>query len=148
MEKLKLEHVSAYLSYGLKVQLSNGVIHTLGVFDGGILYDLKVKPCLRDLSYLTKPIIENGVEFVPIEKFEIGDDSIADLNDYSTIEYDSGNVRLINKLGWIAEHKASFDLIFLPYGVVQKLFEWKFNVFNLPENLYVRVTDEFNPYEK
>ena len=29
---------------------------------------------------------------------------------------------------------------------MEKLLEWKFNVFNLPETEYIKVTEENNPY--
>ena len=33
------------------------------------------------------------------------------------------------------------------FDIFQKLLEWKFNVFNLPETEYIKVTEENNPYD-
>lgn len=79
------------------------------------------KPYLRPLSDLTSEIEHNGARFVPIEYFEIGDD------DNYAFEFDSGNIKLINKLSSIASHNVYHDIQFLPHAVVQKLTEWHFD---------------------
>jgi hypothetical protein len=142
---IKLKHIAPYLPYKLMVHnFLSGKQYELSVtsYIGDIQNKTESiknvlagisKPILRNMKDLMKEIEVNGEKFVPIEKFEIGDDSIADLTDTSTIEYNPGNIKLIASLQWIAEHNAIFDLIFLPYGVIQKLFEWHFDVFGLIE---------------
>ncbi len=85
------------------------------------------KLVLHPISKLTQEIEVNGEKFVPIEWFEIGDDD-------SGIEYDHGNVKLIKTLESIARHNNFHDVEFLPFSVVQKLFEWHFDVFGLISN--------------
>jgi hypothetical protein len=86
--------------------------------------DADFKPLLHPLSDLTKEIDHNGERFVPVEWFEIGDDG------GESLEYTHGNIKLIKTLKFIAEYNIHNDINYLPYGVVQKLHEWHFDVFN------------------
>lgn len=90
------------------------------------------KPILHPLSDLTKEITINGKTFVPIDMLwfdTLGTDNEAFDKDAFYNNYD-------------------FGFGFYPYKVVQKLFEWKFNVFNLPKHLWINVNDlPENPYK-
>ena len=130
-EKLELKHLAPYLPYGLKFQSSmdkpfeeygrqptwtfDGMTKLFGDYCLNTLeypdaYPIQlVKPILRPLSYLTKEIEVNGKKFVPIDYF-LGDD-----------------VDLILNAIQIK------DLSYLPYNLIQKLFEWNFDVFGLIE---------------
>ena len=76
----------------------------------------EIKPILHPLSDLTKEIEHNGEKFVPTEKLDhiltIYDNSvILELRDYKRI-----------------------DLIKYPLDIIQKLYEWHFDIHNLIEN--------------
>lgn len=83
------------------------------------------KLMVRPLWLLTKEITHNGETLVPVEWFEIGDD------ENECPEYTFGNITLIEDLCAIAEHNNTHDLQFMPYGVIQKLIDWHFDVFGL-----------------
>lgn len=136
--KLELKHLAAYLPYNLKVVVNSndkiiiepmvGIKHG-NVYVGGNAIDVsdgwQFKPILRPLSDLAKEITIETETFTPIEWFEIGDDGNASL------EYDCGNLKIISELILIAKHDIDKAISFLPFGAVQKLFEWHFDVFGL-----------------
>lgn len=104
---------------------------------------LKYIPILHPLTDLTKEIEHNGEKFVPIEWFEIGDD------ENNSNEYDSGNVKLIRSLKSLAENGIVNDVDYLPFGVVQKLIKWHFDITKLikkGEAIDVNTLPE-NPYK-
>ena len=151
MKEITLKEWSAYLPYGLKLWyednkdiyplvVSNNTVSIRGGFNINDVKSYNLKPILYDLSWLTREITHEGETFVPIEKFEIGDDD-------SGIEYDHGNIRLIKDLESISKYNSYHDIQFLPFEVVQRLIEWKFNIFFLPDELIVRVSEDFNPYK-
>lgn len=113
-----------------QINLEEGDYELVVTSDKGyFLCDLdQVKPILFPLYMLTQEIEHEGERFIPIDYFEISDEQ----SSYN-IEFDSGNIRLINDLTDIAKHNISFDIKFLPFEVVNKLTEWHFNVFNLSE---------------
>ena len=156
MKNLTIQHLAPYLPYGLQVKYNDCIykkthIATLsGVSNDGIettykrrfkgcsgdyisfkgrnnIVVLGVKPILRPLSDLTKEIEHNGERFVPVEYFEIGDD------DNYTYEFDSGNIKLIQKLKTISKYNVQFDIKFLPFEIVNTLISWHFDVFGLIE---------------
>jgi len=97
----------------------------------GYIQIKNVKPILYSMDMLTKPIEHKGERFIPVDKFEIGDDD-------SGIEYDHGNIGLIKDLESISKHNSYHDVQFLPYEVVQRLISWHFNVFGLDESEYIK----------
>jgi hypothetical protein len=142
MEKLELKHIAPYLPYKLKVKTPYGVdvpkvghIYTMmGVSfknKGGLGHDLyfefeeklgkemsmnynEFKPVLMPLIYLTKEIEIDGEKFIPIEKLKLE----YDWSDYISI-YD-----------FATEQSLGMEDI---YFVVDKLYEWHFDVFGLIE---------------
>lgn len=118
--KLTLEHLSAYLPYGLKMifegkggrEITLSSITSQGrygiVISGGTgpmwLNSCGFKPILRPLSDLTKEIEHNGERFVPID--------ILGWNSYENII-----------------KKGICDSVGYQYMI--KLFEWHFDVFGL-----------------
>lgn len=137
IEGITLKHLSPYLPYGLKVlNTYNQTLEVCGInmysnFIQNVMGEetehiSNIRPLLRNLSDLTKEIEVNGERFVPIEYFEIGDDS-----DSYNIEFDHGNIKLINTLKSISENNNYHDVQYLPHAVVQKLYEWHFDVENL-----------------
>lgn len=145
--KLELKHLAPYLPYSLKIQFTQ--IDDDGIGGIGELYKIEtgksekrlfeidptiivgdyelyileddIKPILRPLSDLTKEIEVNGEKFVPYDYFY--DDSENDWFD--------GNVWMNYMFEGNIE-KSDFD--FIPYYIIQKLFEWHFDVFELIEN--------------
>lgn len=139
--KLTLQHLAPYLPYGLKCKLDTGEIEQLlGLEqefespDWGAMFKEfgtwpldRIKPILHPLSDLTKEITVNRETFKP------RDIILSQLNHVLT----SSIIDNINE-----------SVIHLDYTIVQKLFEWKFDVFGLIElGLAIDVnTLEVNPY--
>lgn len=132
--KLELKHIAPYLPYGLNTVNfnTNGLLdkpllskvipaNILGFIDGSTESQILLRP----LSDLTKEIEVNGEKFVPIDWFEIGDDE----ND--SLEYDNGNIKLIRSLESLSKDSFANDVNYFPFGVVEKLLEWHFDVFGL-----------------
>ena len=169
MEKLKI--YSAYLPYGLKIEChseeeikkeGNYISELSAIFKNGIQdefgndWDFNVKPILFSLEDLTKEITINGETFVPIVELanEFTDDSF---NDYYLDKFFKTEIvlrekysRYYFKIQFKNDKIVGFDNndTELPqFDIFQKLLEWKFNVFNLPEIEYIKVTEENNPYK-
>ena len=128
-------------------------------------YDVKfddVKPILFSLEDLTKEITINGETFVPIielaeiaglkpfkgeYRMEFLNDERAAFVECKCFEHYGVKQRFAyyNDFGF----RATLDG-YKPYKqfeLFEKLLEWKFNVFNLPEIEYIKVTEEYNPYD-
>lgn len=120
--KLELKHLAPYLPYDVMcVAPANqyGVKHLFKVMDIYMMtnivnYDTSFKPMLRPLD-LTQEIEHNGERFVPIERLTYWFDfTYLDTHSLYIYEY--------------------------PYNVVEKLFEWKFDYFDLiPNNLAIDI---------
>ena len=122
--KLELKHLAPYLPYGLKYRLhgnfpiQNGVdnwiedIREISPFNftlEKVLTWETCKPILRPLSDLTKEIDHNGGRFVPKDRAK----RIYGWKDEWILE--TGHIRIGH----------------LPFVVIEKLFEWHFDVFGL-----------------
>ena len=83
-----------------------------------------VKPILYDLSWLTREIEFGGEKFIPNH-----DPLFKYFIPYELEEF---------------KNSIPYSLSFEQY---EKLLEWKFNVFSLPDELIVRVSEDFNPYK-
>lgn len=130
-----LKIYSAYLPYKVNLMNKYGNWHNTTMHKSISIYDgiENYKLVLYSMDMLTKEITHNGETFVPIEIFEIGDDS----GSYP-IEYNHGNIGLIKDLESIAKHSSYHDIQFLPFEIVQRLISWHFNVFNLPDTDYIK----------
>jgi hypothetical protein len=133
--KLELKHLSAYLPYDLKVinaYYSAIDLHVHHYFCDGIFVGLhpRAKPILHPLSDLTKEIEVDGKKFVP-----------------SSLLYQADKIRTGCTWNYYAINNENVKL--LNYEIIEKLFEWHFDVFNLIENgLAIDVnTLEVNPYK-
>ena len=120
------------------------------------------KPILFSLEDLTKEITINGETFVPIielaeiaglkpfkgeYRMEFLNDERAAFVECKCFEHYGVKQRFAyyNDFGF----RATLDG-YKPYKqfeLFEKLLEWKFNVFNLPEIEYIKVTEENNPYK-
>jgi hypothetical protein len=134
--KIQLKNLAPYLPYQLKF-LYHGNIYKMRWINrfGDIDYDSQndfidafppnifnkeldlVKLILRPLSDLTREIEVNGDKFVPIERL---------------FEVESSMDRHFNYLE--IEQQSKIGMKYISYGIVQKLFEWHFDVFGLIEN--------------
>lgn len=126
MEKLKLKHLAPYLPYGLNFIFNLNDVHgeykkenriKMLTCDSMNLCIMIGKPILRPLSDLTKEIDVHGKRFIPI-------DIIFPKEDYKK-EFD-------RKVSIVAlELQGAIDFSCTPFCIVQKLFEWHFDVFGL-----------------
>ena len=122
--ELELKHITPYLPYGLKFRNPFGIQTIKGldtVSDAILIYywdmadrkeshAIDCKLLLRPLSDLKKEIEHDGERFVPETKLEVGH--------------------------WSPHHKTSWndrDIYELPYGVIELLLSWHFDVFGLIE---------------
>jgi hypothetical protein len=138
MKEITLKEWSAYLPYGLICEVKDqGEIKTdtlSGIYDNKelVFHNIveshqgfeSVKPILYDLSWLTREIEFGGEKFIPNH-----DPLFKYFIPYELEEF---------------KNSIPYSLSFEQY---EKLLEWKFNVFNLPDELIVRVTEDFNPYK-
>ena len=115
--KLELRHLAPYLPFGLKI-FYHGTKRKINAGNGsstnwiGITATLQrqgenCKPILRNLSDLTKEIEVNGKKFVPAVELKL------------FIQCD---------IDWWKDYG---DLKYGQYDMVEKLFEWHFDVFSL-----------------
>jgi hypothetical protein len=123
--KLELKHLAPYLPYKLMVRYKPHFSDDFKIKEldvNAIAFSLQQqdKPILRPLSDLTKEIEVNGEKFVPIEWFE---------ND-SIVDYFDGNI-------WVKFlfEDGRGDLSLIPFGMIQKLLEWHFDIYGLIENI-------------
>lgn len=135
-----LKAYSAYLPYKINwfVDFEDGdtaVYEMMGLFtDSGDIYldeyetnvdsEKKCKPILRPLSDLTKEIEHNGEKFVPVEFLN---------SELITIDYFEDTDHYEYLMSWINSVDKSHHINFLPFGLIQKLLEWHFDIFNLRE---------------
>ncbi len=135
--KLEIKHLAAYLPYRLSMIFEksgrlitmqscfyNGNIHITDANEGNC-YDLSIwnfKPILRPLSDLTKEIEHNGERFLPID--ELWEQTLEEINSNT---YDDYFFNQDLKTTWICKE----NILQLEYVVVDKLFEWHFDVFGL-----------------
>ena len=155
MEQLEIKHLAPYLPFKLKIKsiidgsivelfslaehqytvrgninLNNGTTTKEFMFIDFVNYinlasPKNFKPILRDLSDLTKEIEHNGERFYPFRKLLTERDCDAEYDFIAALEDDY----------------ASMDekIRFAPYSIFSKLLEWHFNVFNLPEHLFIDI---------
>lgn len=116
MEKLTLKEIAGYLPYELECFLIDdkmkGVLIGLGedqgIFDNDMYWFNQFKPLLYPLEMLTKQIVYNGVEIIPIDHID-----------------DHHNFSLLRKEYLLSDPKR------YPYSVVEWLFEMHFDIHGL-----------------
>ena len=134
MKEITLKEWCAYLPYGLKLWyednkdiyplvVSNNTVSIRGGFNINDVKSYNLKPILYDLSWLTREITHEGETFIPLYKLQKIDKAFV-LTFIETFGYEE-----------------------LKVEVFELLLEWRFNVFSLPDELIVRVTEDFNPYK-
>lgn len=172
--KLTIKELAPYLPYKPKVQIFDpggdppvNEIETLIGYDGEIVTDEDwadpsiCKLILRPLSDLTKEIKHDRERFVPIVELA----KIAYYKDIDHIQLKGDYVDLGHGYSFhchFYEGKINFDArrlynghkwdynCFVPNQLTlwKKLFEWKFNVFDLSNDLFINVNElSHNPYK-
>ena len=126
-EYVDMRKITGIHTYGEVATLSEWNESQEWESNNGIAFS-RFKPILYPLDYLTKTIWHNGESFVPRIEFETMGGSF--------YEYQIFFKNFDNK-----------QIHSLPFGAVNKLIEWRFNVFNLPKELIVEVSEDFNPYK-
>ena len=123
--KLELKHLAPYLPYDLKyasnqnfdIKISKWelkmVEHQIKIIND-CKFENDYKPILRPLFDLTEEIEVNGKHFIPCYQW-----------DHSNPEQDTYCDRIIN----VASDPSSVE--YLDYFIVEKLFEWHFDIFGL-----------------
>ena len=122
--ELQLKHLAPYLPYGLRMKAYKNTGKLIKLDDSCVQikfdkhyseyhYFMEIKPILRPLSDLTKEIEHNEEKFVPHKKFF--------REAYQLIQ---------NELE-ITNNKPLCD--YFTWEIMQKLFEWHFDVFGLIE---------------
>jgi len=127
MENLELKHLAPYLPYGLKGKFNVQDVdlnapwefRTKELRTDSVDFFLKYcKPTLRPLSDLTKEIEVNGEKFVP--DLRIGTDKWC-----NTMFFED------DFLKGITRRETSYNIKQCSFNVIQNLFEWHFDVFEL-----------------
>ena len=161
MKEITLKEWSAYLPYGLICEVKDQgriKIDTLfGVYDnkGLVFHNIveshqgfeSVKPILYDLSWLTRDEFREEI-LIYFKSLGI---------DVEIVIYDSGN-DVENDFTLSVSYRLmgeTFTDALINQGSTEetprRFFEWlcknHFNVFNSPDELIVRVTEDFNPYK-
>ena len=143
--KFKLKPLIPYLPYGLKGKdrgmyfLLENINYVTSIpnwkYEGDKSYIASrgnCKPILRPLSDLTKEIEHNGEKFVPIETLK----RLAKNRNYNCVEGDY-HIKMfeLQKEGiFTMKNWLQIDINNCPYWIMQKLFEWHFDVFGLIGN--------------
>ncbi len=166
--ELTKEHIVGYFPYELKIySLYDGEEYyeetitelrekeVLTSLRNGYYYK-NIKPILHPLSDLTKPMVHNGEKFVPIVKIY---DCYEKDGGYKVINLSETKEKYLVTFKWkewiktgdpeVEIRRIFKDIKDNPYWIVQKLIEWKFDVFGLIEKgLAINVnTLKDNPYK-
>lgn len=131
-----LERIAPYLPYRVKAYDENQDSKTdtiVGIFRNTLDFNMWspensnidiYKIVLRPISDLNKPCLEGGK--VPIDLFDVYEENNFEFTDIQTY-------RLIVD---IAKHGITHDVKWLPYGVIQQLYKWHFDIHGLIEQGY------------
>ena len=158
MKEITLKEWSTYLPYGLKLWyednkdiyplvVSNNTVSIRGGFNINDVKSYNLKPILYDLSWLTR---DEFREEILIYFKSLGIDA-------EIVIYGSGN-DIENDFTLLVNYRLmgkTFTDALINRGSTEEtprhFFEWlcknHFNVFNSPDELIVRVTEDFNPYK-
>ena len=155
--KLELKHLAPYLPYDIKFTQNemeytafgyatswyneNGSTYIKGrylipskvypdnVFTHSFIIDC-IKPILRPLRDLTIEIEHNGEKFIPIDWFK-PDDSEMSCNFLQERDKELIEAILHISMYDISVYEGNIDINLLPYFVMEKLFEWHFDILGL-----------------
>jgi len=126
--ELELKHLAPYLPYKLKIYTPNSTwIGISSVLNYANKPTVEIYPILRPLSDLTKEIEVNGERFVPESLMSDMGHSVLFKNGKFRCDLDEDILAEFPVLG------KPYNIEWLPYKMVDKLFEWHFDVFGLIE---------------
>ena len=141
--ELELKHIAPYLPYKLDVQenksgligemlsLTNDRLQIMVIDPNwGWRSFLQIKPILRPLRDLTIEIEHNGEKFIPIDWFK-PDDSEMSCNFLQERDKELIEAILHISMYDISVYEGNIDINLLPYFVMEKLFEWHFDILGL-----------------
>jgi len=119
--KLELHHLAPYLPYGLRVIKGNGFTEMLSAYNDGKDY-ISVLQVVRGMG---KPLL------VPVSELNASNQDFVDICEWLYGQERDNFDGIYGVFGWFDIKKD--DLLNLPYKVVNKLFEYHFDVFGLIE---------------
>jgi len=137
MEAITLQQIAPYLPYGLNFKITNPsedrfgeIVILKGIYftqtdrltcqtDKGTFYAWELTPLLRNISSITKPIIHNGVEIDLLYYLE---------EKYFTYPISDWVKQLLEEPNWMSN---------MPYLLVEELIKHHFNVFGIPDHLFI-----------
>lgn len=134
--KLELKHLAPYLPYELKIRcgeisrpiLTCAYTNEFEIAIKEVFINSAYKPILRPLSDLTKEIEVNGKKFVPIEFFK------QEYTDHR-VKFESPDCIILED-----DYSLEQNVLGAPFAIIEKLFEWHFDVFGLiPLNLAINI---------
>lgn len=146
--KLELKHLAPYLPYELKIAIEVAILETdsinLNLENISDLLLYQRKPVLRPLDDLVKEITHNGQKFIPIVELlkiqYVSWHKNKEGTRYAEIEHGQTGTRYFalytNQATYSFKlHKYEFNTNRneIEYWVMEKLFEWHFDVFGLIE---------------
>jgi len=149
-DKLTIQELAAYLPYGVKFMPTHfniekksdtlyylTTIHNSDEFGVNGYTSKYIKPILYPLSSLTKEIEHKGEKFVPLLKLVDPDNTdlakmrVESYNPFPQVGLQHDYYRVIHeKLGEIISINPR-NIKVLPYHLIEKLLEWKFDIFGL-----------------
>ena len=127
--KLELKHLAPYLPYGVMIYSKFKNSDNYSTFEinhknfNSTLTHNSRKPILRPLSDLSEVIEHNNEKFIPTE--------LLDSDEYPIDFFVDTNFEYI--LDWINCYQKNHHILFLPFGLINQLIEWHFDVFGLIE---------------
>lgn len=132
-----LKIYSAHLPYKTPITLASEAYNYDGlttILSPHYLLDWQRNKCkislhLWDLSYLTKEIEHEGEKIIPIEKLFGSALAISGYTVYQDFQY-----KEFAHLTYVKDGLKPFPFLFEHY---QKLFEWHFNIYQLPEDQFI-----------
>ena len=126
MDKLNIEHLAAYLPYGVSLTNGNESVEMTVFNIHDCLISNDFKPLLHPLD-LTTEIEHNGEKFVPLER-------LRELFGGRPISFDGMCFYTRVEESCVRRQQDVVPLHFSQYDAFQKLLEWHFDIFGLIEH--------------
>lgn len=91
--------------------------------------ECEIKPLLHSLDKLTEPILEGGL--IPFDVLRLN---------YPKVMEDFG-FALVKEGFWSIRKNAPVEIQFIPFGIIEKLKEYHFNIYDLPKDMYIEKSE-------
>lgn len=141
METLTLKELAPYLPYEIMMRSWTNHNHIFKLLSIDINYDVDLLP-INESKWDGENHIETNLYYKGVIQFK----PILYPLDYLTkpITHNGETFVPIERLNELFGYEITFDDMYLP---IQKLFEWRFDVFNLiNRGLAIPITETFNTY--